>query len=145
MTKEQIIQNIKTRISAIESYHPEEYALNKGILFELKDLLSMIEKDEPSLPSNLDEAAENYYENDCPYDGEARVVNREYDIWFPSQAIEDAFKADAEWMTRQGVNIRGKVLPGTHGNSYIESDWFDKGYEGLSWNDEVVLTIRKKQ
>ena len=44
MTKEEIIQNVKTRISAIESYRPEESVLNKGLLFELKDLLSMIEE-----------------------------------------------------------------------------------------------------
>lgn len=142
MTKEQIIQNIKTRISAIESYHPEEYALNKGILFELKDLLSMIEKDEPSLPSNFDEEAEKMYPMTTTPPTPIEVAAY-YNA--AQQKLRDAFKAGAEWMTRQGVNIRGKVLPGTHGNSYIESDWFDKGYEGLSWNDEVILTIRKKQ
>ena len=59
--------------------------------------------------------------------------------------IKDFFIAGAEWMARQGVNIHGRVLPGTHGNSYVESDYFDKGYGGLSWNDEVDLIIRKKQ
>lgn len=58
----------------------------------------------PSIPSDIDEAAENYYENECPYDGEARVVNREHDVWFPSQAIEDAFKAGVEWMVNQNKN-----------------------------------------
>lgn len=66
-----------------------------------KIAMATMDKQEPSIPSNLDEAAENYYENDCPYDGEARVVNREHDVWFPSQAIEDAFKAGAEWMAGQ--------------------------------------------
>ena len=44
MTKKEIIQNIKLRIKTIESYNPKEYALNEGILLELKDLLSMIEE-----------------------------------------------------------------------------------------------------
>lgn len=57
------------------------------------------------LPSDLDDAAENYYEQDCPYPGEARVVNNEHDVWFPSQAIEDAFKAGAEWQKKQMMEI----------------------------------------
>lgn len=53
------------------------------------------------LPQSIDEAAEIYYERDCPYDGEARVVNGEHDVWFPSQSIEDAFIAGAKWMAKQ--------------------------------------------
>ena len=91
-----------------------------------------------SLPSNLDEVAEEYgrntFINECMENG----VCDDHDL-------SDAFKAGAEWMAGQGVNIRGRVLPGPHGSSYIESDWFDKRYGGLSWNDEVELTIRKKQ
>ena len=70
-------------------------------LIEIENFIDSLQQEQPSLPSNLEEAAENYYEYDCPYDGEARVVNREHDVWFPSQAIEDAFKAGAEWMAKQ--------------------------------------------
>lgn len=101
MTKKEIIQNIKTRISTIESYHPEEYALNKSILLELKDLLSTIEKDEPSLPSNVDKVAEKYGAENCNTwytDIESVLVGR------PRQRecndsfdLQEAFKAGAEW------------------------------------------------
>lgn len=50
---------------------------------------------------DLEEAAELYYEEDCPYEGDARVINNEHDVWFPSQAIEDAFIAGAEWQKQQ--------------------------------------------
>lgn len=94
MTIEQIIQNIKTRISAIESYHPEEYALNKGILFELKDLLSMIEKDKPSLHSNLEEAAEKYASMHPLCNGK------------PAKA---SFIAGAEWQKEQMIDRKSVV------------------------------------
>lgn len=125
-------------------YDEWEHGRDAGFIQGIS-IIESLQQEQPSISPDLDEVAENYYENDCPYDGEARVVNGEHDVWFPSQAIEDAFKAGAEWMARQGANIHGRVLPGTHGNSYVESDCFDKGYGGLSWNDEVDLIIRKKQ
>lgn len=91
MTREEIIQNIKARISTIESYHPEEYALNQGNLFELKDLLLMIEKDEPSLPSNLDEAEFEYAQS-----LDEMPANQEEE-----EMIYNAFKAGAEWQKEQ--------------------------------------------
>ena len=94
MTKEQIIQNIKTRISTIESYRSEEYTLNKGILFELKDLLLMIEKDESYLSSNLDEAASEY----APDFSNSLASKAAVDI------VRNAFKAGAEWMANQNKN-----------------------------------------
>lgn len=45
---------------------------------------------QPSPPSNLDEAAEKYSEN---------ILANNEDL---QDAIEDAFKAGAEWMARQG-------------------------------------------
>ena len=102
MTREQIIQNIKTRISTIESYHPEEYALNKGNLFELKDLLSMIEKDEPSLPSNLEEAAITQMEEDGDIDHFVRKGI--YEI-----ALKYA-RLGAEWMAGQFQKIEGELV-----------------------------------
>ena len=51
------------------------------------------------IPSVLDEAAEKYSEN--------FLANNE-DL---QDAIEDAFKAGAEWMAGRGVNIRGRVSP----------------------------------
>ena len=78
-------------------------------------------------PNDLEEAAENYYEQDCPYPGEARVVNNEHDVWFPSQAIEEAFKAGAEWYREQilsgaieaDVNIYSDIVAGKHWAEFV--------------------------
>lgn len=103
-------------------------------------VLAIYKLSQPSLPSNLDEAAENYYENDCPYDGEARVVNREHDVWFPSQAIEDAFKAGAEWMARQGETVEGEVVA-TSTDGWESVRLYKKLH---SVDDKVIVQIRKK-
>lgn len=42
-TKEDIVRNIKCRINALKSLKPEDQEANKGNLWELEDLLSMIE------------------------------------------------------------------------------------------------------
>lgn len=97
---------------------------------------------EQTCPSVLDETVEKMYPMTITPPTPIEVAAY-YNA--AQQKLRDAFKAGAEWMARQGVNIHGRVLPGTHGNSYVESDWFDKGYGGLSWNDEVDLIIRKKQ
>lgn len=105
---------------------------------DVKDLIISLQKEQPSTPSNLDEAAETFNRKDA-----ARMWD--YEGKTNGEIVEAAFKAGAEWMEGQGVNIHGRVLPGRKGNAYIESDWFDNGYEGLSWNDEVELIIQKRQ
>jgi len=114
----------------------------RAIASDLGTLERELEKKVVPLPSNLDEAADNYYENDCPYDGEARVVNREYDIWFPSQAIEDAFKAGAEWMARQGETheqyVIREIAEHDIGPAIVSyPDTFEIG-------DKVIVQIRKE-
>ena len=94
MTKEEIIQAISDD-KMMPFIQPEQLA-------RIIDFVS--ENYKPSLPDGLEEAAEIYYEQDCPYPGEARVVNNEHDVWFPSQAIEDAFIAGAEWGARHSIN-----------------------------------------
>ena len=123
MTREEIIQNIKTRIFTIESYHPEEYALNKGNLFELKDLLSMIEKDEPSLPSNLDEAAEKY-----AIQGHENHTNINYiNTYIEGKRI--GFIAGAEWQKEQDDKLV----------DIIYQQGIEKG------KDEMMETLKKKE
>ena len=68
------------------------------------DLLS-----QPSLPSNLDEAAEEYAYNNWE-DNDYHTGASE---GLPFDAIghtEKCFKAGAEWMEGQGVSIDGKVI-----------------------------------
>lgn len=147
MTRQQIIQNIKARISTIESYRPEEYALNEGNLFELKDLLSMIEKDEPSLPSNIDEAAEEYA------DYNSQRWHEDGDVYYDHSKIVDAFKAGAEWMEGQGssfkVNVeevpQGHWYAGLHLGKCAEEE--ENALKSINAKDgeEVIVQIRKKE
>ena len=97
-----------------------------------------VQVQETSLPSNLDEAAEKYFEN---------ILANNEDL---QDAIEDASKSGAEWMAVQGVKLHGRILPGAYGNLYIESDYFNRGYKGLNYkfsesNDvDMFVQIRKK-
>ena len=94
-----------------------------------KESINFDKKDEKFIGSEgLRLAAEIYYEQDCPYAGEARVINNEHDIWFPSEAIEDAFKAGAEWqkeqMKKEYVDIgRASVIGGKEGNEIFFDDF----------------------
>ena len=138
MTKEEIVQNIKTRISTIESYRPEEYALNKGILFELKDLLSMIEKEQPSLPLDLDEVAREYgHEEPILPEGYNDGDIPLYERW-----TADAFKAGAEWMAGQGVSYEDTI---SSDKTIPVLPMKDVSDMGLDYGDRVIVQIRKKQ
>ena len=110
---------------------------------EQTEFPSNLQQEQTEFPSNMDEAAIQAAQIDM-CDRQIMEDSNENRMLY-SRIFRRGFKAGAEWMAGQGVNIRGRVLPGTHGNSYVESDWFDKGYGGLFWNDEVNLTIRKKQ
>ena len=85
----------------------------------------------PSLPSNIDEAAEKYSEN---------ILANNEDL---QDAIEDAFKDGAEWMAGQFQKIEGELV-----------DWHStsegKDYCcGIKTSDPFVVPegfyIRKKQ
>lgn len=108
-----------------------------------QDFIDMVSKEQPSLPSNLDEAAEEYY--DEMWDklgGKAMVVNYEHDIWYPSSVIETVFKAGAEWMAGQGETIDGEVVKDINNNLAITA----KGFSGKEavFGDKVIVQIRKK-
>ena len=109
-----------------------------------------VQVQETSLPSNLDEAAEEYAYNNWE-DNDYHTGASE---GLPFDAIghtEKCFKAGAEWMAGQGVKLHGRILPGAYGNLYIESDYFNRGYKGLNYkfsesNDvDMFVQIRKKQ
>lgn len=119
-----------------------DHVLNGGLVLEqevLDETPHIYQQEQPSLPSGLDEAAEKYSEN---------ILANNEDL---QDAIEDAFKAGAEWMAGQGIKLHGRILPGTRCNLYIESDCFDRGYRGLNYkfsesNDvDMFVQIRKKQ
>lgn len=99
MTQEEIIQAISDD-KMMPFIQPEQLA---------QIVEFVINNYRPSMPADLGEAAENYYEQDCPYPGEARVVNNEHDVWFPSQAIEDAFKAGAQYAAPRWISVDEKL------------------------------------
>ena len=89
---------------------------------------------QPSLPSNLDEAAqkvEDYYD-----------VGEEHGYLYCHRGdIKDAFKAGAEWMAGQGETIDGEITTTS-----------DKGWEVIRipkklypLGTKVSVQIRKKQ
>lgn len=88
----------------------------------------------PSLPSNLDEAAqkvEDYYD-----------VGEEHGYLCCHRGdIKDAFKAGAEWMAGQGASYNTEV-------GWIDGptvlDWPDNILDGFKMGDKVVVQIRKK-
>ena len=94
MTKEEAIENIKLiRFNAaITNANSFKEALDIAI-----EALS-----QPSLPRNLDEAANNYGVDIRL--GYPRVMDE------TDRYIYNAFKAGAEWMAGQGVSIDGKVI-----------------------------------
>jgi len=60
-------------------------------------LIDELQQEQPSLPSNLDKAAEEYA------DYNSRRWQEDGDIYYDHSKIMDAFKAGAKWMAKQGV------------------------------------------
>ena len=87
----------------------------------------------PESLSNLDEAAEKYSEN---------ILANNEDL---QDAIEDAFKAGAEWMAGQGVTLEGRVCKDDYAAEapfyYVETENSD---DLPPIGDKVVVQIRKK-
>lgn len=103
-----------------------------------KDFTDMVSKEQPSLPSNLDEAAEEYAYNNWE-DNDYHTGASE---GLPFNAIghtEKCFKAGAEWMARQGVILNLSIDEFSCGayNACVE--------QGLTSEDDVIVQIRKKE
>lgn len=133
MTREEAIENIKLiRFNAaITNAKSFKEALDMAI-----EALS-----QPSLPSNLDEAAENYAYNNWE-DNDYHTGASE---GLPFDAIghtEKCFKAGAEWMAGQGVSYQDTISADKTIPVLPMKDVSDMG---LDYSDEVVVQIRKKQ
>ena len=102
-----------------------------------KCLLSEIDalkvKEQPELPSNLDEAAqkvEDYYD-----------VGEEHGYLYCHRGdIKDAFKAGAEWMAGQGISCECEIAK-DFGISFLKEP-FEKSAREMEGN--VVVQIRKR-
>ena len=85
---------------------------------------------DPPLPSNLEEAADNYV-------GHSREIDEDLSVYLE----REAFKAGAKWMTSQG-----KTAEVGYWNQRGLSLRLDKPLEKLGYKegDKVIVQIRKK-
>lgn len=99
----------------------------KNALDAVEKVIASLQQEQPSLPSDIDEAAEEYSEN---------ILANNEDL---QDAIEDAFKEGAKWMARQGVTLNLSIDELSCGayNSCVE--------QGLTSEDDVIIQVRKKQ
>ena len=91
------MQNLTTDTSgirkAMDEYH--QFIINE---YYKEDT----EKDFGIKNSDLEEACDEYYDETWDeHGGKAMVVDGCHDIWFPSQATDDFFKAGAQWQKEQ--------------------------------------------
>lgn len=114
MTKEELIQAISDD-KMMPFIQPEQLA---GIVdFVIKNY-------KPSLPSNLDEAADAYSEN---------ILANGEDMF---DAIADGFRAGAEWMAGQGVSMQ----------ITDETEWADvDSFVHKNVTGGTIIQIRKKE
>ena len=133
MDKEQAIENLKLiRLNA---------AMTGAESFKEALDLAIVSLSQPSLPSDLNEAAEEYAYNNWE-DNDYHTGARE---GLPFDAIghtERCFKACAEWMAAQGETIEGEVVKDIKNNLVVIA----KGFSGKNavFGDKVTVQIRKK-
>ena len=97
----------------------------------VQHLIELVRKYQPSLHSNLDEAAEDSW---------AVYEYRESPRGLYSTCYVDGFKAGAEWMAGQGETVEGYIA-GTNEVAAILAIPRKEHNKG----DKVVVQIRKKQ
>ena len=111
----------------------------KKMLKEIRSYIESLQQEQPSLPSNIDEAAEKYSEN---------ILANNEDL---QDAIEDAFKEGAKWMAEQGATCNGEIQM-----DFSEpDDIYARRLSADYWNElgpalmkvepgKVLIQIRKK-
>lgn len=92
-------------------------------------------KCESSLPSNLDEAAEEIASDIAPTHPDIG-----WDACF--EKIKEGIRSGAEWMAGQGVSMLGRI--GIYGVD-VESITKELREAGFNLGEEIILQIRKKQ
>lgn len=101
----------------------------------LSEIDSLNVEEQPSLPSDLDEAAGEYVKD---YGYTEDDYKRERII------AQEHFKAGAEWMAGQGVISEGKVFTSAL-TSYVKTPGIEKLLkEAFPKDTEVIVQIRKK-
>lgn len=132
-----------TKEKALEAFRSNEIRvlMDNFTTDELQEMIDAVVST-PSLPSNLDEAAEEYAYNNWE-DNDYHTGASE---GLPFDAIghtEKCFKAGAEWMAGQGVTKEAVIGMATEEISInVSQQTLDK--LDLCPGDKVVVQIRKK-
>lgn len=129
MTRAEAIQTLQANAKLLHFEHP-----HLGIKEAIEVVIEALSR--TSLPSGLDEAAEQYA------DYNSRRWHEDGDVYYDHSKILEAFKAGAEWMTRRGETIEGEVMKDIKNNLVVIA----KGFSGKNavFGDKVTVQIRKK-
>lgn len=104
-----------------------------------QDFIDMVSEEQPSLPSNIDEVAEEW----CKTNNKGIALSADKKSHYLAEGV-DAFIAGAEWMAGQGVKATASVgYYNQCGLSILTEPSIKK--LGLKEGDEVEIIIRKKQ
>lgn len=123
------IEKAKLVLDSLTTWVGQERLITDEIVEAIKML------SQPSLPSNLDEVAEELYPNPDVKRGTSVFAN---DEWREVKKLKDAFKAGAEWMTGQGYTREGVARPDD------DEIWVNLKNTDIKDGDKVVVQIRKK-
>lgn len=130
MTKEELIKKIDAKIAKLSdnaSQMCEEYEGYRLACKDISDVFHEIAKEiQPSLPSNLDEAAK-----EC-------AIREGYLAGLHHEIMKRVFKAGAKWDAGQGVTVKGLLYGGNLGIPDIPEEFYTDKVE------EVIVQIRKK-
>ena len=146
MTREEK-EIIFNRLLELEERHPA-FAGNvrdNAYCEAIADVKRIIERiNEPSLPSNLDEAAEEELDD---VDANWQIDERDDGCTEPGYNQKQMllmFKAGAEWMAGQGVSIERRVDDFGDGMSIMPPTEMELESVGVGLSDKVIVQIRKK-
>lgn len=109
-----------------------------------QDFIDMISKEQPSLPSNLDEAANTFGFKETHKRLMEGGITRKDERMFRWQ-IEKAFKAGAEWMAGQGEAVTGIVTKVGDKLDVETTEYLTPEESEFERGDRVVIQIRKRQ
>lgn len=96
------IERLKNElIQEAEKGYKSEF--DEGRISAFEDMTVYIDSlEEEPVSNDLEEACDEYYDETWDeHGGKAMVVDGCHDIWFPSQATDDFFKAGAQWQKEQ--------------------------------------------
>lgn len=127
---DKLLSEINARIERCEKDEEDGYpdtTSSEATLKSVRTFITSLQQEHPSLPSNIDEAAEEYSEN---------ILANGEDMF---DAIADGFRAGAEWMAGQGETLNLPIDELSCG-AYISCV-----EQGLTSDDDVIIQVRKKQ